>query len=92
MPSEVLAWDENNVEHLWAAHRVTPDDIEDIFYGTTDESPHYTKRRDGDYYVFLGRTGGGRLLSLVGEYLQDGRLYVFGARDMNAREKRNFDE
>lgn len=91
MPSKAsLVWNENNINHLWQSHRVTPDEVEDALLGIEGEDPHYLETRDGDYYAFLGQTGGGRLLSMVGEYLDDGCLYVFSARDMNAREKRHY--
>ena len=90
MRSERLYWDDANVEHLWQAHQVTPDEAEEALIGFEGEEPTYLKARDGDYYALLGRTGGGRLLSMVGEYLDDGRLYIFSARDMNEREKRRF--
>ena len=85
-----MYWDENNVQHLWQSHRVTPDEVEEALLGIDGEEPHFLQLRDGDYYAFLGQTGGGRLLSMAGEYLDDGRLYIFSARDLNAREKRRY--
>ena len=91
MPSiRSLVWDDDNIVHLWWSHRVVPDEVEEALCGVEGEDPHYLETRDGAYYVFLGRTGGGRLLAMVGEYTNDGRLYVFSARDMNHREKQRF--
>jgi hypothetical protein len=28
-----LYWDENNVEHLWRSHRVTPEEVQEIIFG-----------------------------------------------------------
>ncbi len=91
MPSQiVLSWDANNVDHLWQSHHVTPDEVEDVLLGFEGEGGHFLQTRDGGYYAFLGETGDGRLLSIVGEYRDDGLLYIFSARDMNAREKRHY--
>ncbi len=86
----LLAWDDNNVDHLWQSHHVTPDEVEEALLGVEGDEPRYVQTRDGDYYALLGQTGGGRLLSMVAEYLDGGRLYVFSARDMNEREKRRY--
>jgi uncharacterized DUF497 family protein len=85
-----LFWNENNVEHLWAAHRVTPDEIEEIVFGVDGEPATYRLVRDGDHYKLFGETGSGRLLIAVGEYLGDRRFRVFAARDMNDAEKRAY--
>jgi hypothetical protein len=86
-----LYWDHSNVEHLWERH-VTPDDVEEILFGIDGEDPIYRMRRDGDYYLIYGETGGGRLLKMAAEQLEDGRWRVFAAIDMNDNEKRNFRE
>jgi len=54
-----LFWDDNNVEHLWQSHGVTPDEVEEIVIGLDDEDPIFRVRRDGDYYVIYGETGSG---------------------------------
>jgi uncharacterized DUF497 family protein len=85
-----LRWDANNIGHLWRSHGVTPDEVEEALLGFDREDPYLLRVRDGDYHAFLGRTGGGRLLSMVGEYLDDGGMYIFSARNMNAREKNRY--
>lgn len=85
-----LFWDDNNVEHLWAAHRVTPDEAEEIIFGVDGEPASYRVLRDGGNYTIFGETGGGRLLIMVGEFLRDGRFRVFAAREMNQSEKRAY--
>jgi uncharacterized DUF497 family protein len=47
------------------------------------------KRRDGDFYEILGRTGDGRYLQLVVEIRSD-EIWVFHGRDMNTTEKRRY--
>ena len=85
-----LFWNDNNVEHLWASHRVTPDEIEEIVFGVDGERASYRIVRDGHNYVVFGETGGGRLLVAVGESFGSGLFRVFAARDMNESEKRAY--
>ena len=84
-----LIWDEANVQHLWQSHQVTPDEVEEMLLGLPGEEPTYRQRRDGDYRIIYGETGGGRLLKVVGEIFRDG-FRVFAARDMDSRERRAF--
>lgn len=85
-----LFWDDNNVEHLWQSHGVTPDEVEEIVIGLDDEDPIFRVRRDGDYYVIYGETGSGRLLKMVGEFMELDVFRVFAARDMDGAEKRSY--
>ena len=85
-----LMWNDDTIAHLWDAHRVTPEEIEDIVIGVDGEPPHYHIVRDGSNYRILGRTGSGRLLIVIGTPLGDGYLRAFAARDMNARERRTY--
>ncbi len=89
-PIRGLYWDDNNVEHLWQSHQVTPDEVEDIVLGCDGEDPVYRQRRDADYYVIYGETGAGRLLKMAGEFLASGLFRVFAARDMDGAEKRAY--
>lgn len=88
--SEPLYWDENNRDHLWQSHCVTPDEVGEIRFGVDGEEAIYRQLRDGDYLKIYGETGAGRLLKLVGEFMSDGRFRVFAAQDMDDREKRAF--
>ena len=85
-----LYWDDNNAGHLWAAHHVTVEEIEELVFGSDDEPARYLVQRDGDYYRLAGRTADGRVLVAVGEFMRDRRFRVFAARDATAREKRRF--
>lgn len=89
-PIADLAWDENDLEHLWRSHQVTPEEVEEALLGIDGEEPDYLMTRDAAYYAFLASTSDGRLLSLVGEFLDDGRLYVFSCRDMDDAQKRRY--
>ncbi len=78
-----------NVDHLWAAHRVTPDEVEEIVFGTDGEPAVFRALRDGDNYKIFGETGGGRLLLMVGSFLRDGRFgYLRPARWTTRRSAR----
>lgn len=87
-----LYWDDDNVNHLWDSHEVTTDEVGDILLGIPGEDPFYTVRRDGDYYVFAGRSGNGRLLKMAGEDLGDGVVRIFHAIDMSPSQARRFRE
>jgi uncharacterized DUF497 family protein len=85
-----LFWDDNNVDHLWAAHQVSPAEVEEIVFGIDGVGPRYDIVRDGGNYEIYGQTGGGRLLLMVGTPVGGGRIRIFAARDMDEREKRAF--
>lgn len=51
-------WDDENVNHLWEAHQVTPDDVEELLFDVDGEEASYVVHRDGDNYVIFGKTGG----------------------------------
>ena len=84
-----LVWDKDNLEHLWHSHS-SPDEVDEALFGLEEEETYCLEFRDGDYHVFLGENGDGRLLAMAGEYLNHGTLRIFSARNMNAREKRRF--
>jgi len=94
-----LFWDDddNNADHLWDSHQVTPDEVEEVLFGIDGEDTQYFQFRDGDNYAILGRTGGGRLLKMVGEFVRSddtfagSRFRVFHAMDMDEAEKRRFE-
>lgn len=87
---EPLYWDDNNRSHLWQSHRVSPDEVDEVLFGVDGEEAVYRQFRDGDYLKIYGETGSGRLLKLVGEFMEDGRFRVFAAQDMDDPEKRAF--
>lgn len=89
MRIDALYWDDNNIRHLWKRH-VSPDDVEEIVFGTDGERARFLAKREGDAYKIYGETGGGRLLKMVGEFLPDGRFRIFHAMDMNDVERRKY--
>jgi len=87
IPIRCLLWGDN-VEHLWASHRVTPEEVEEIVFGFDGQAPSYRVRRDGDAYIVYGETGDGRLLKMVGTFAEGRAFRVFGAIDMDIRDRR----
>lgn len=89
-PIADLYWDHASEAHLWQAHHVTPDEVEEVVFGVPGEEPTYRMIRDGDFYLVFGETGSGRLLTIVGEFIEGNRFRPFGARDMDRAEKHRF--
>jgi hypothetical protein len=85
-----LYWDDNNRDHLWQSHQVTPEEVGETLFSEDGEEAVYLPFRDGDYLEIYGETSSGRLLKMVGEFMKDGRFRIFAARDMDDREKRAF--
>ena len=82
-------WDANNVEAI-SKHDVTPDEVEEAILGCDGESAVYLIRRDGDYYQVFGETGNGRLLAMVGEFVDGTVIRIFHAMNMTDRQRRAF--
>ena len=83
-----LLWPDDRVDHL-ALHGVSPDEVEDVCFGT---ALVLRARADGPnpaYYV-LGETGAGRRLFCVVIAFPDGNGYPVTARPMTEREKRRY--
>ena len=83
-------WDQANVEILWVRHQVTPDEVEEAIFGCDGEAATYHIRRDGDYYQIFGQAGNGRLLAMLGEFVNGSVIRIFHAMDMNDSQRRNF--
>jgi uncharacterized DUF497 family protein len=79
-------WDEGNVQKNWDAHRVTPEEAEDVFFQepvlVRGDLPH--SKQEKRYYA-LGRTARGRRL-FISFTIRRSRIRIISARDMNRRE------
>jgi uncharacterized DUF497 family protein len=90
---EGFDWDEGNARKN-EKHGVTQADTEQIFLNdplfiTPDESHSETERR----YRAFGKTASGRLLTIIFTLRQNETLIrIISARDMNAKEKRLYEE
>ena len=84
-------WDRHNAEKNWLKHRVTPSECEQIFFHRplviAPDVKHSAK--ESRYYA-LGSTDGGRLLFEVFTIRGD-QIRVISARDMNDRERLEFE-
>ncbi|MBK8246701.1 MAG: BrnT family toxin [Gemmatimonadetes bacterium] len=84
-------WDDGNAPKLWARHRVSPGEAEQVFFRDPLVVVADTKHSASEarYYV-LGRTAGERRLFLVFT-LRGSLIRVLSARDMNRRERRVYE-
>lgn len=85
---ESFYWTGGNVEKNWRAHRVTPQEAEQVFFNApllaAFDSTHSEK--EPRYYV-LGQTDDGRRL-FIAFTMRNRRLRVISARDMSRKERR----
>jgi len=86
--SECL-WDQGNIDSL-AKHHVTPDEVEEAIFGCDGESAVYLIRRIGDHHQMFGETGDGRLLAMVGEFVDGTVIRIFHVMEMTPAQRRAF--
>ncbi|MBM3127844.1 MAG: BrnT family toxin [Chloroflexi bacterium] len=78
-------WDAENEDKIWDLHRVTRDEIEEVF----DQHPLVRKARERKYYAF-GQTTEGRYLFIVFVWRPNRVIRVITARDMDESERFGF--
>lgn len=88
-----LIWLENVVEKLVVKHRVTPDEVEEVFEST----PKIVKMQKGhfrgeDVYRALGQTEAGRYIAVFFIHKLTNKALILSARDMDSKERRNYGE
>jgi len=85
-------WDEGNLTKNWARHRVAGAECEQVFFNrplvAAPDEEHSEK--ESRYYV-LGQTDAGRQLFVVFT-VRGGLIRVISARDMNRRERAEYDK
>ncbi|MDO8691273.1 MAG: BrnT family toxin [Dehalococcoidia bacterium] len=79
-----LEWDDENVRHI-ARHGVTPEEVEDICFGS-----HISERECNRRYVLSGQTGAGRYLNVVIERIGRGLFRPITAFEMSDIYKRSY--
>lgn len=90
--AEIIEWDDDlqesgNTAHL-AEHRITPEEAEEVFYNGGKLIPN--TKGTGDYYL-VGRTNGGRALTLVLAYDEVRRcIRIFTGWDSTDGEKTRY--
>ena len=85
---EGFDWDDGNVEKNWRSHRVTPSEVEQVFFNrpllVADDVKHSEKEKR--YYIF-GQTDEGRFL-FIAFTVRKKRIRVISSRDMNRKERK----
>lgn len=80
-------WDRNNVEKIWARHKVSPFECEQVFFNEPlvvhDDVKH---SQDETRYYILGQTDKKRLLFVVFTVCRN-LIRVISARDMSKKER-----
>jgi uncharacterized DUF497 family protein len=84
-------WLSDIIEKLIVKHRVTQDEVEDVFF----DAPRYRFVEKGhrpgqDVYSASGQTGAGRYLIVFFIHKQDNTALILSARDMNSGEQRRY--
>ena len=83
-----IIWPRDRVEHI-ARHSVTPDEVEEVCFGTSLVLRGRTEGRNPVYHV-LGQTTSGRHLLCIMIQFPNGRAYPVTARPMTDRERRRY--
>ncbi len=78
-------WDEKNEGKIWELHRVTRDEVEEVF----DSRPLVRKAGENKYYAF-GQTESGRYLFIVFAWKPNRVVRIITARDMDDSERFSF--
>ncbi|MGH2708157.1 MAG: BrnT family toxin [Actinomycetota bacterium] len=84
-PRPKFDWEGGNEEKLLMRHKVSALEAEQCFV-----NPHTIRKAEGDAYLLLGKTDGGRMLLLVYQQKPGGVVRVYSAREMTERERRAF--
>jgi uncharacterized DUF497 family protein len=72
-----LEWDDENIEHI-ARHNVTPEEVEDVCYGS-----HLSERVGGGRYVLSAKSATGRYLNVVIQRIGRGLFRPITAFEMS---------
>jgi len=85
-----LIWLEEIVEKLERKHRVSVEEVTQVFLHRPRFFFKERGRVEGEHlYNALGRTDGGRYLSVFFIYKKDGNALIITARDMTEKERRS---
>jgi len=80
-------WDRSNIEKIWAKHKVSPFECEQIFFNeplvAQDDIKH--SQKEERYYV-LGKTDAARLLFVVFT-IRRNLIRIISTRDMSKKER-----
>jgi uncharacterized DUF497 family protein len=80
-------WDQNNIEKIWAKHKVSPFECEQVFFNepllAQDDVKH--SQKEARYYI-LGQTDKKRMLFFVFT-IRGNLIRVISARDLSKKER-----
>jgi hypothetical protein len=86
-----VIWLNRFVEKLWRKHRVTTDEVEQVFANHPRiQFIELGDVEDEDLYRALGQTDAGRYLAVFFIYKGASTGLVISARDMSPREKKSY--
>jgi uncharacterized DUF497 family protein len=84
-------WREEVVEKLWWKHRVTVEEVQEVFVNRYRVERLEKGRHKGeDVYVAFGQTDAGRYLSIIFIQKLDHRALIITARDMTTQERKRY--
>lgn len=83
-----FVWPQDRIDHI-AAHGITPDEVEEVCFGTAFVQRARSEGENPVYYV-LGQTAAGRYLFCVVIRFPDGKGYPITARPMTEQERRRY--
>lgn len=91
MRIDSFVWLEDIVEKLATKHRVTPDEVEQVFYNRPVvrrlKKGHF---RGEDVYRALGQTDTGRYLVVFFIHKLTNEVMILSARDMDGKERKSY--
>lgn len=84
-------WLPSVVDKLLGKHDVSPEEVEEIFYGKPIVRFHEKGRIRGEHmYTALGQTGSGRYLIVFFILKQQQQALIISARDMSSAERKRY--
>ncbi len=88
-----IIWLDTIVEKLAWKHNILPSEVEDVLSGDCRIFKKENGKVEGEHvYNALGRTNGGRYLSVFFIRKLDNKALIITARDMNKSERRRYEE
>jgi uncharacterized DUF497 family protein len=86
-----IVWLPHVIDKLAWKHHVAPEEVDEVLFS----NPMYRKVQKGhvpreDLYAALGRTHAGRYLVVFFIYKSTREALILSARDMNAKERRQY--
>lgn len=78
-----INWENDSIWHI-AKHAVEPQEVEEVCF----ESSPFVLKTKFNRYIALGQTASGRYLTIIFEYLGQGKAKIITARAMSEPEKR----